>query len=97
MIDLMYSNDITALGILAIVARCYYDDYEFKEYVETNYLSTNYVFHKVYNTWILNEENRILYGITLEMIMHLLDLNINLGIKFDNNEIPYTFKWRDED
>lgn len=88
--------DITILGIIALLTRRYYGNDTFKYFIEENYLKKNYDYSDIYGLWILNKDNRIKQNITKDFIIHLIDINYNLGIEFLDKKIPYTFKWGEE-
>lgn len=89
------SYDISILGILCLLSRYHYNDKVFIDYIENNYLKHNYEWSDTYGLWILNKVHRDKLGITKDFIIQLIDLNYNMGIRYKDNKIPYTFSWRD--
>lgn len=86
--------DITILGILGILLRHYYDNYQFKAFVEKFYLENNFEYSKNHRLWILNDENLQKLGLDREFVLKLIDMNENQGINYRSTGIPYTFAWR---
>jgi hypothetical protein len=90
--DHLESGDLTPAGLLSIRFNRSYGNKEFKEFIESEFLSEYFYFNEDLNTYIVKESYLNRYGLSIKDIISY----INITKSINKQPIsPYTFIWRD--
>ena len=88
-------HDVTIMGILAIVLQDFYLNFDFRDYVEKEYLNKYFKKHNDLKCWILKSELLCKYQLTVNDIRLIINKNVASGGRLfpSEQQIPFVFKW----